>query len=115
MVSNGAPTLFSMMFSAMFMDDLQGSFTGFPIRYRFDGKLFKLRRLQAKAKVQNYVLDELHSADDIDKNARSEAKTQRAMDQVSQLFTATKLTIRQARDNFDITINTPTSTCKTIQ
>ena len=32
---------------------------GSPIRYRFDGKLFNLRRLQAKSKVQADVLDEL--------------------------------------------------------
>ena len=43
-----APTLFSMMFSAMLMDALQDSDTGFPIRYRFDGNIFNLRRLQAK-------------------------------------------------------------------
>ena len=30
-----APTLFSMMFSAMLMDAIQDSDTSFPIRYRF--------------------------------------------------------------------------------
>ena len=49
-----APTLLSMMFSAMLMDAFQDSDTGFPIRYRFDGNIFNLRRLQAKD-----VLDEL--------------------------------------------------------
>ena len=78
-----APTLFSMMFSAMLMDAFQDSDTGFPIRYRFDGNIFNLRRLQAKTKVQTVVLDELLYADDMDKNASSEAKMQRAMDQVS--------------------------------
>ena len=79
-----APTLFSMMFSAMLMDVFQDSDTGFPIRYRFNGNKFNLRRLQAKTKVQTDVLDELLYADDMDKNASSEAKMQRAMDQVSQ-------------------------------
>ena len=79
-----APTLFSMMFSAMLMDAFQDSDTGFPIRYRFDGNIFNLRRLQAKTKVQTDVLDELLYADDMDKNASTEAKMQRAMDQVSQ-------------------------------
>ena len=37
-----------------------------------------------KNKVQTDVLDELLYADDMDKNASSEAKMQRAMDQVSQ-------------------------------
>ena len=46
-----APTLFSMMFSAMLMDAFQDSDTRFPIRYRFDGNIFNLRRLQAKTKV----------------------------------------------------------------
>ena len=34
-----APTLFSMMFSAMLTDSIQDVDAGFPIRYRFDGKL----------------------------------------------------------------------------
>ena len=105
-----APTLFSMMFSAMLMDAFQDSDTGFPIRYRFDGNIFNLRRLQAKTKVQTDVLDELLYADDMDKNASTEAKMQRAMDQVSQ-----------SCDNYDLTISTkkdrgctPTSARKAI-
>ena len=104
-----APTLFSMMFSAMLMDAFQDSDTGFPIRYHFDGNIFNLRRLQAKTKVQTDVLDELLYADDMDKNANTEAKMQRAMDQVSQ-----------SCDNYDLTISTkktgctPTSPRKTI-
>ena len=60
-----APTLFTMMFSVMLMDAFQDCDTGFPIRYRFDGKLFNLRRLQAKTKVQTVVLDGLIDADDM--------------------------------------------------
>ena len=37
-----APTLFSMMFSAMLTDAFQDVDAGFPIRYRFDGKLLNL-------------------------------------------------------------------------
>ena len=48
-----------MISSTMLMDALHYSYTGFPIRYRFDGNIFNLRRLQAKTKVQNDVLDEL--------------------------------------------------------
>ena len=44
-----ASTLFSMMFSAMLTDAFQEGDNGIPIRYRFDGKLFNLRRLQAKS------------------------------------------------------------------
>ena len=78
-----APRLFSMMSSDMLMDAFQDSDTGFPIRYRFDGNILNLRRLQAKTKVQTDVLDELRG-----KNAR-------AMDQVSQ-----------SCDNYDLTIST---------
>ena len=46
--------------------------------------------MQDKTKVQTDVLDELLYADDMDKNASSETKMQRAMDQVSQ-----------SRDNYD--------------
>ena len=70
-------TMFSMMFSAMLMNAIQNSDTGFPFRYRFDGNICNLRRLQAKTKVQTDVLDELLYADDIDKNASSEAKPDR--------------------------------------
>ena len=65
-----APTLFSMMFSAMLVDAFRpDSGTGFPIRYRFDGNIFNLRWLQSKPKVPTDVLDELLYADDMDKNA----------------------------------------------
>ena len=50
---------------------------GFPIRYRFDGKLLKLRRLQAKSKVQIDVVDKLIYADDLAENAKSEKKNAR--------------------------------------
>ena len=65
------------------MDVFQDNDTGFVIRYRFDGKIFNLRRLQATTKVQTDVLDELFYADDMNKNASSEAKMHRAMDKVS--------------------------------
>ena len=54
-----------MMFTAMLSDAFQDGDNGIPIRYRFDGKLFNLRRLQAESKVQTKVLDEFLFADDI--------------------------------------------------
>ena len=85
-----APTMFSMMFSVMLMDAFQDSDTGFQIRYCFDGDIFNLRRLQAKTKVQTDVLDELLYAEDMDKNASSEAKIQ----------------VSQSCDTYDLTIST---------
>ena len=67
-VTNG-PTLFSM-FSAMLIDAFQDVDSGFPIRYRFDGKLLNLRRLQAKTKVQTDVVDKLLYAYDLAVNAK---------------------------------------------
>ena len=68
---------------------------GFPIRYRFDGKLLNLRRLQAKSKVQTDVVDKLLYADDLAENAKSEEKMQGAVDRMSK-----------ACDNFQLTIST---------
>ena len=89
-----APTLFSMMFSAMLTDAFQDVDAGFPIRYRFDGKLLNLRRLQAKSKVQTDVVDKLRYADDLAENAKSEDKMQGAVDRMSK-----------ACDNFQLTIS----------
>ena len=65
-----APTLFSMMFSALLTDAFQDVDAGFPIRYRFDGKLLNLRRLQAESKVQTDVVNKLLYADDLAENAK---------------------------------------------
>ena len=69
-----ASKLFSMMFSAMLTDAFQEGDNGIPIKYRFDGKLFNLRRLQAKSKVQTEVLNEFLFADDMAKGAQTEEK-----------------------------------------
>ena len=90
-----APTLFSMMFSTMLTDAFQDVDAGFPIKYRFDGKLLDLRRLQAKSKVQTNVVDKLLYADDLAENAKSEEKMQGAVDRMSK-----------ACDNFQLTIGT---------
>ena len=58
-----------MMFSAMLADAFQDDDNGIPISYRFHGKLFNLKRLQAKWKVQTEVQDEFLFADDMAKGA----------------------------------------------
>ena len=79
-----APTLLSMMLSAMLMNAFQDSDIGFPIRYCFDAIYSTL-----EPKVLTDVLDEFLYADDM--NASSVAK---AMDQVSQ-----------SCDNYDLIIS----------
>ena len=86
-----APTLFSMMFSAMLTAAFQDGDNGIPIRYCFD---FNLRRLQAKSKVQKEVLGEFLFADDMAIGALTEEKMQKDVDQVSD-----------SCDNYDHTIS----------
>ena len=88
-----ASTLFSMIFSAMLTDAFQDGDNRIPIRYCFDGKLFNLRRLQAKSKVQTEVLDEFLFADDMAKGAPTEEKMQKGVDQVSDSCDSYELTI----------------------
>ena len=69
------------MFSAMLTTAFQDGDNGIPTRYRFDGKLFNLRRLQAKSKVRTEMLDEFLFADDMAKGATTEEKMQKGVDQ----------------------------------
>ena len=86
-------TLCSMMFSAMLTDAFQDGDNGISIRYRFDGKLFNLRRLKAKSKVQRAVLDEFLFADEMAKGAPTEEKMQKGVDQVYDSCDSYDLTI----------------------
>ena len=71
-----------MMFSAMLTDAFQDCDAGFPVKYRFGGKLFNLRRLQAKIKVQTDVLDWLLDTNGLAENANTESKMQSSMSQI---------------------------------
>ena len=66
---------------------------GIPIRCRYDGKLYKLRRLQAKSKVQTEVLDEFLFADDMAKVLQQKRKCKKGVDQVSDSCDSYDLTI----------------------
>ena len=88
-----APTLFSMMSSAMLTAAFHDNDNGIHIRYRFDGKLFNLRRLQAKSKMQTEVLDEFLFAEDMAMGAPTEEKMQKGIDQVSDSCDSYDLTI----------------------
>ena len=77
----------------MLTDAFQDGDNDISMRYRFDGKLFNLRRLQAKSKVQTEVLDEFLFADDMAKGALTEKKMQKSVDQVSDSCDSYDLTI----------------------
>ncbi|BHF83399.1 hypothetical protein SprV_0902654100 [Sparganum proliferum] len=90
-----APTLFSLMFSAMLMDAYRDERPGIHIAYRTDGQLLNQRRLQFQSHVSTTTVHELLFADDCALNTTSEEEMQRSMD----LFSAACL-------NFGLVINT---------
>ncbi|KAI8492323.1 hypothetical protein Bbelb_297760 [Branchiostoma belcheri] len=91
-----APTLFSMMFTAMLSNAFrEDDATSIKIRYRTDGRLFNLRRLKAKTKVKVTSVRDFLFADDSALNAASEDLMQQSMDRFSS-----------AADNFGLTIST---------
>ncbi|XP_047488146.1 uncharacterized protein LOC125038649 [Penaeus chinensis] len=85
-ISNGvkqgcvlAPTLFTIFFSMVLKqttEDLSDD-NGIYIRYRFDGSLFNLRRLQSHTKTLKQLIRELLFADDAALVAHTEAALQR--------------------------------------
>nr|VZH97019.1 unnamed protein product [Spirometra erinaceieuropaei] len=90
-----APTLFSLMFSAMLMDAYRDQRPGIRIAYRTDGHLLNQRRMQFQSRVSTTTVHELLFADDCALNTTSEEEMQRSMD----LFSA-------ACENFGLLINT---------
>nr|VZI45636.1 unnamed protein product [Spirometra erinaceieuropaei] len=90
-----APTLFSLMFSAMLMDAYRDERPGIRIAYRTDGHLLNHRRMNFQSRVSTTTVHELLFADDCALNTTSKAEMQRSMD----LFAA-------ACENFGLVINT---------
>ena len=90
-----APTLFSMVFSAMLTDAFRDGDIGVGFRYRTDGSLFNIRRLKAKTKVHEDIARDFLFADDCALNASTQSDMQESMD----LFT-------KACENFGLTIST---------
>nr|VZI27076.1 unnamed protein product [Spirometra erinaceieuropaei] len=90
-----APTLVSLMFSAMLMDAYRDERPGIRIAYRTDGRLLNQRRMNFQSRVSTTTLHELLFADDCALNTTSEEEMQRSMD----LFSA-------ACENFGLVINT---------
>ncbi|BHF75733.1 hypothetical protein SprV_0501882900 [Sparganum proliferum] len=90
-----APTLFSLMFSAMLMDAYRDERPGIRIAYRTDSRLLNQRRMHFQSRVSTTTVHELLFADDCALNTTSEKEMQRSMD----LFSA-------ACENFGLVINT---------
>ncbi|BHF59645.1 hypothetical protein SprV_0100260600 [Sparganum proliferum] len=90
-----APTLFSLMFSAMLMDAYRDERPGIRIAYRTDGQLLNQRRMHFQSRVSTTSVHELLFADDCALNTTSEEEMQRSMD----LYSA-------ACANFGLVINT---------
>nr|VZI49402.1 unnamed protein product [Spirometra erinaceieuropaei] len=90
-----APTLFSLMFSAMLMDAYRDERPGIRIAYRTDGHFLNRRRMNFQSRVSTATVHELLFADDCALNTTSEVEMQRSMD----LFSA-------ACENFGLVINT---------
>ncbi|BHF67920.1 hypothetical protein SprV_0301094900 [Sparganum proliferum] len=90
-----APTLFSLMFSAILMDAYRDERPGIRIAYRTDRQLLNQRRLQFQSRVSATTVHELLFVDDCALNTTSEEEMQRSMD----LFSA-------ACANFGLVINT---------
>ena len=67
-----APTICSVVFSAMLKTAFHDDSDSMAIRYRTDGKLFNLRRLQAKSKVKEERVRDFLSANDCALKASSE-------------------------------------------
>ncbi|BHF78320.1 hypothetical protein SprV_0602143300 [Sparganum proliferum] len=92
-----APTLFSIMFSAMLMDAYRDErHPGIRIEYRTDGHLLNQRRMHFQSRVSTTTVHELLFADDCALNAISKEDMQRSMD----LFSIA------ACENFGLVINT---------
>ena len=84
-----------MVFSAMLNDAYREGKIGVDFHFRTEGKLFNLRRLQAKTKVTHDIAQDFLFADDCALNAANQSDMQLSMDQFA---TACK--------NFGLTIST---------
>ncbi|VDL95821.1 unnamed protein product [Schistocephalus solidus] len=92
-----APTLFSLLFSAMMMDAYRDEQPGILITYRTDGHLLNSRRMQASTRLSMATFHDLLFADDCALNTVTEADMQRSMDHFAAGCTNFGLTISKAK------------------
>ncbi|BHF69295.1 hypothetical protein SprV_0301233900 [Sparganum proliferum] len=90
-----APTLLSLMLSAMLMDAYHEERPNIRIAYRTDGHLLNQRRMHFQSRVFTTTVHELLFADDCAPNTTSKGDMQRSMDLCSG-----------ACENFGLDINT---------
>ncbi|BHF70614.1 hypothetical protein SprV_0301366700 [Sparganum proliferum] len=91
-----APTLLSLMFSAMLMDAYRDKRPpGIRIAYRTDGQLLNQRRMHFQSRVSTTTVHELLFSDDCALNTTSEEEMQRSMD----LFSAAAAAANQREKN----------------
>ncbi|BHF69440.1 hypothetical protein SprV_0301248400 [Sparganum proliferum] len=90
-----APTLLSLMFSAMLMDAYRDEHPGIRIAYRTDGHLLYQRRMRLQSRVSTNTIHELLFADNCALNTTSKEDMQRSIDLVSA-----------ACEDFGLVINT---------
>nr|VZI02807.1 unnamed protein product [Spirometra erinaceieuropaei] len=89
-----APTLFSIMFSAMLMEAYRDKLPGIRVAYRTDGQLFNHRRMSFQSCISPTTVHKPLFADNCNLNGTSEGDMLRSMD----LFAT-------AYDNFGLSIN----------
>ena len=88
-----APTLFSMLFSAMLTDAFRNENVGIEFRSRTDGGFYKPQRLRTQSKVMLDILRDLLFADDCALCASTEGNMQRMVDLFAEACANFGLTI----------------------
>ena len=88
-----APTLFSIYFTVLLMNAFSDCDVGVLLQFRTSGKVFNLRRFNAKSKVFQDLVRELLYADDADFLAHTENDMQLIMDNFSRACDAFGLKI----------------------
>nr|VZI38416.1 unnamed protein product [Spirometra erinaceieuropaei] len=90
-----APTVFSLMFSAMLMDAYRDERSDIRIAYRTDGHLLNYRWMHFQSRISTITGYELPFADDCPLNTSTKGGMQRSMDLLAVV-----------RENFGLIINT---------
>ncbi|VDL99084.1 unnamed protein product [Schistocephalus solidus] len=102
-----APTLYSLMLSAMMRDAYRDEQPGIRIAYRTDGHLLNSRRMQASTLVSSTTVHNLLFADDCALNTVAEKDMQMSMDLFAAGCASFGLTINTAKTVSTYPLNKP--------